>query len=134
MRCKATGQYRERSDRLTSGASNANRVQQISGRRPEAGHCVPGTDFITLAIYMKRNYFDILGWAGAAVSFSAYTMNTQQILASSSVVFLSMNIFACTCMIVYTFRKKAFANTAINSAFLMVTLAAIGSGLFQYLK
>lgn len=84
--------------------------------------------------FMKTNYFDMIGWAGAAVSFSAYTMNTQQVLASSSLVFLLMNIFACTCMIVYTFRKKAFANTAINSAFLMVTLVAIGNSLLGSIK
>lgn len=83
---------------------------------------------------MKNNYFDIIGWAGAAVSFSAYTMNTQQLLSSTSMIFLAMNIFACSCMIVYTFRKRAFANTAINSAFLLVTLFAIGGGLLGQIK
>ena len=80
------------------------------------------------------DYFDYLGWSGALVSLVAYGLNTQQIISSRSLVFLLMNTFGCSCLIFYTFRKKAFANTVINSIYLLLTLSAIGINLLGLLK
>ena len=80
------------------------------------------------------DYFDYMGWCGAIVSLVAYGLNTQQVIGSGSLVFLLMNTFGCTCLIFYTFRKKAFANTVINSVYLLLTLSAIGINLLGLLK
>ena len=80
------------------------------------------------------DYFDFMGWCGAIVSLIAYALNTQQIIGSGSFAFLLMNVFGCTCLIFYTFRKKAFANTVINSVYLLLTLSAIGMNLFGLWK
>jgi hypothetical protein len=73
----------------------------------------------------KQKYLNYLGWSGGAVSLLAYGLNTQQIFSSGSLIFLAMNVFGCSCLIFYTFRKGAFANTVINSIYLLVTLFAI---------
>ena len=80
------------------------------------------------------DYFDLIGWCGAIVSLVAYGLNTQEIVGSRSSVFLLMNTFGCLCLIFYTFRKKAFANTVINSVYLLLTLSAIGINLLGLLK
>ncbi len=80
------------------------------------------------------DYFDYIGWIGAIVSLVAYGLNTQQVISSGSFIFLLMNTFGCSCLIFYTFRKKAFANTVINAVYLLLTLSAIGINLLGLLK
>lgn len=80
----------------------------------------------------NQKYLDFLGWFGGVVCLAAYGLNTQQILSSNSLVFLLMNIFGCCCLIYYTFRKGAFANTALNSVYLLITLIAITSQLLNW--
>lgn len=82
----------------------------------------------------SRININFIGWAGAVVSLVAYSLNTQQIIASKSLVFLLMNVFGCSCLIFYTYRKKAHANVAINSIYLLITLIAIGTNLIGWLK
>ncbi|MBS1792319.1 MAG: hypothetical protein JSS81_00615 [Acidobacteria bacterium] len=77
-----------------------------------------------------RKYLDFLGWFGGVVCLTMYGLNTQQILGSGSPIFLSMNTFGCCCLIYYTFRKGAFANTALNSVYLLITLIALGKQFF----
>lgn len=79
----------------------------------------------------KEGFMDMLGWAGGIVSLSAYGFVTNELLAANSYIFLSMNVFACICLIIYTIRKRAFANTAINSVYLLITLAAMGRTLLN---
>lgn len=74
----------------------------------------------------NQKYLNFLGWFGGFVCLAAYWLNTQLILSSNSTAFLLMNIFGCVCLIYYTFRKEAFANTALNSVYLIITLIAIG--------
>jgi hypothetical protein len=73
----------------------------------------------------KERYLNFLGWFGGVVCLTGYGLNTQQILSSSSWTFLLMNIFGCCCLIYYTYRKQAFANAALNSVYLLITLVAI---------
>ena len=86
-----------------------------------------------LPVKNKINY-NFIGWAGAFVSLIAYTLNTQQLVGSRSYIFLVMNTFGCSCLIFYTFRKQAYANTIINSVYLLITLLAIGINLTGLLK
>lgn len=75
---------------------------------------------------MKHDkYLDSLGWGGGIVCLIAYGLNTQQILASTSFAFLTMNIFGCCCLIYYTYKKQAFANTFLNGVYLFMTALAL---------
>jgi len=74
----------------------------------------------------EKTYLNYLGWCGGSISLLAYGINTHQFVSSSSLIFLLMNITGCSCLIFYTFQKKAFANTAINTVYLLITLIAIG--------
>lgn len=74
---------------------------------------------------INQKYLNFLGWFGGIVCLIGYGLNTQQILSSNSLVFLLMNTFGCVCLIFYTFRKQAFANTALNSIYLLITLIAV---------
>jgi hypothetical protein len=75
---------------------------------------------------MKQDkYLDSLGWGGGIVCLIAYGLNTQQILASTSFAFLTMNIFGCCCLIYYTYKKQAFANTFLNGVYLFMTALAL---------
>lgn len=81
---------------------------------------------------MKRQkYLNFLGWFGGIVCLIGYGLNTQQFLSSESLIFLLMNTFGCGCLIWYTFEKKAFANTALNSIYLVITLIAISRWLLN---
>jgi hypothetical protein len=73
----------------------------------------------------NQKYLNFLGWFGGIICLTGYGLNTQQILSSNSPVFLLMNIFGCLCLIYYTYQKKAFANVALNSVYLLMTLVAI---------
>jgi hypothetical protein len=79
----------------------------------------------------KEKYLNYLGWVGGIICLTGYALNTQQILSSKSLIFLLMNIFGCGCLIYYTFRKEAFANTALNSIYLLITLIAVGKQLLN---
>lgn len=78
-----------------------------------------------------QRYLDFIGWSGGAVCLLAYCLNTQQVLSSDSMAFLMMNVIGCVCLIYYTFCKGAFANVALNSVYLLITVFAIGRWLFD---
>jgi hypothetical protein len=73
----------------------------------------------------QDKYLNSLGWGGGIVCLIAYGLNTQQLLASTSLAFLLMNVFGCSCLIYYTYKKEAFANTVLNGVYLFVTLLAL---------
>lgn len=74
----------------------------------------------------NHRYLNSLGWAGGIVCLIAYGLNVQQLLDSNSLTFLWMNTVGCCCLIYYTYRKEAFANTVLNAVYLFMTLLAIG--------
>jgi hypothetical protein len=78
-----------------------------------------------------HKYLNYLGWLGGSISLLAYGLNTQQIISSRSLTFLLMNTTGCCCLIYYTFHKKAFANTTLNTIHLLITLTAIGGWLLR---
>lgn len=78
-----------------------------------------------------HKYLNYLGWLGGSISLLAYGLNTNQIISSRSLTFLLMNTTGCCCLIYYTFNKRAFANTALNTIHLLITLTAIGGWLLK---
>lgn len=68
---------------------------------------------------------DAIGWTGAATSLTAYCLVTQQVVPSNSLLYLGLNVLACSCLGYYTFRKKAYANTLLNSLWLLASLVAL---------
>lgn len=74
---------------------------------------------------------NIMGWLGAATSLTAYSLNSHHFIESRSYTYLLMNLAACSQLLIYTYKKGAFANAALNSIWLVVTLLAIGSLLFS---
>jgi hypothetical protein len=80
---------------------------------------------------INQKYLNFLGWFGGIVCLIGYGLITQQILSSNSLIFLTMNAVGCICLIYYTYHKKAFANAALNSAHLLITLVAISRWIFR---
>lgn len=72
-----------------------------------------------------------LGWLGAVSTLAAYTLNSHQLIQSHSHIYLIMNGVASGFLLIYTFRKGAYANTAVNVVWLTVSMHAFLSG---YLK
>lgn len=73
----------------------------------------------------QDKYLNSLGWGGGIVCLIAYGLNTQQLLASTSLPFLLMNVVGCCCLIYYTYKKQAFANTFLNGVYLFMTVLAL---------
>jgi hypothetical protein len=73
----------------------------------------------------QDKYLNILGWGGGIICLIAYGLNTQEMLASTSFSFLLMNVLGCCCLIYYTYKKEAFANTFLNGVYLFMTLLAL---------
>lgn len=79
----------------------------------------------------NHKYLNFLGWFGGIVCLTGYGLITQQFLSSNSLIFLTMNGVGCICLIYYTFHKGAFANAALNSVHLLITVLAIGRWLLN---
>ncbi len=80
---------------------------------------------------VNQKYLNFLGWFGGIICLVGYGLNTQQILHSDSITFLTMNVIGCICLIYYTFHKGAFANAALNSVHLLITIVAISRWLLN---
>ena len=76
---------------------------------------------------MSKNkwFVSAIGWIGATTSLSAYSLNSHQIIQSRSFIYLLMNLLGCSFLMFYTYQKGAYANTVLNSIWLIVTLLAI---------
>ncbi len=79
----------------------------------------------------NQRYLNFLGWFGGTVCLVGYGLNTQQLLSSDSLIFLTMNGIGCACLIYYTFHKGAVANAALNSVHLLITVLAISRWWFK---
>jgi hypothetical protein len=78
-----------------------------------------------MTISLKKYWLDIVGWTGALFSLMAYSLNSLQYIESASKQYLMMNIIGCFLLIIYTFRKKAYANSVLNSIWLLMTVFAM---------
>ena len=82
----------------------------------------------------KQTIINTAGWAGAIISLAAYTANSNGFIASKSFPYLLMNAAACSLLIFYTFNKRAFVNTTLNSIWLLVTIIAVISAIISQAK
>ena len=73
----------------------------------------------------KKYMMEGIGWTGAAFSLTAYSLNSLNIISSQSYAYLIMNIIGCFFLIIYTFSKKAYANSVLNSIWLLMTVVAL---------
>ncbi|MEK7723480.1 MAG: hypothetical protein AAB336_03960 [Acidobacteriota bacterium] len=80
---------------------------------------------------INQKYLNFLGWFGGIICLVGYGLMTQQILNGDSLIFLLMNVVGCICLIYYTFHKGAFANAALNSVHLLITILAISRWLLN---
>ncbi|HQU85932.1 MAG TPA: hypothetical protein PKY59_22590 [Pyrinomonadaceae bacterium] len=78
----------------------------------------------------EQKYLNFLGWFGGIVCLTGYGLITQKFLPSDSIIFLIMNFVGCICLIFYTFHKGAFANAALNSVHLLITILALSRLIF----
>ena len=82
----------------------------------------------------KQTIINTAGWTGAIISLSAYAANSNGFVQSKSFSYLLMNAPACLMLIFYTFNKRAFVNTTLNSIWLIVTVIAIISAIISGVK
>ena len=68
---------------------------------------------------------ELVGWTGAAFSLLAYSLNSLNLILSQSTGYLLMNVIGCFFLIIYTYHKKAYANSVLNTIWLLMTLVAL---------
>jgi hypothetical protein len=73
----------------------------------------------------KRYFMELIGWSGAAFSLLAYSLNSLNLLVSQSMEYLAMNVIGCFFLIIYTYSKKAYANSVLNTIWLFMTIVAL---------
>ena len=76
-------------------------------------------------LVLKKYLTEVIGWTGAAFSLSAYSLNSLNLIGSQSLAYLLMNIIGCFFLIIYTFSKKAYANSVLNTIWLLMTIVAL---------
>ena len=74
---------------------------------------------------LRKYWIELLGWTGAAFSLLAYSLNSLNIILSQSTSYLLMNIVGCFFLIIYTYHKKAYANSVVNTIWLLMTFVAM---------
>lgn len=75
---------------------------------------------------LQRKYMiELMGWTGALFSLLAYSLNSLNIILSQSASYLILNVVGCFFLIIYTYHKKAYANSVVNSIWLLMTLVAM---------
>lgn len=73
----------------------------------------------------RKYLIEIVGWTGAIFSLLAYSLNSLDLMKSQSTAYLSMNVIGCFFLIIYTYHKKAYANSVLNSIWLLMTIVAM---------
>jgi len=76
-------------------------------------------------LVLKKYLMEVIGWTGAAFSLAAYSLNSLNVISSQSFAYLIMNIIGCFFLILYTFTKKAYANSVLNTIWLLMTFVAL---------
>jgi hypothetical protein len=76
-------------------------------------------------ILYRKYLLELIGWTGAVFSLLAYSLNSLNIILSQSKEYLVMNVLGCFFLIIYTFYKKAYANSVLNTIWLLMTIVAL---------
>ena len=77
------------------------------------------------AVLVRRYLIESIGWVGAVLSLSAYSLNSLNLISSQSLEYLVMNMMGCCFLIIYAIHKKAHASWVLNSIWLLMTAAAL---------
>ena len=73
----------------------------------------------------KKIMMEAVGWLGATLSLTAFSLNSLSMIASQSLTYLTLNIFGCFFLILYAVFKKAHASWVLNTIWLIITLVAL---------
>lgn len=73
----------------------------------------------------RKYLIEFVGWTGACLSLLAYSLNSLNFINSQSTWYLMLNVIGCFFLIIYTYHKKAYANSVVNSIWLVMTLVAM---------
>lgn len=73
----------------------------------------------------RKYLFETIGWSGAVFSLLAYSLNSLNVIVSQSKEYLVMNVIGCFFLIIYTYYKKAYANSVLNTIWLLMTIVAL---------
>jgi hypothetical protein len=76
-------------------------------------------------VFTRKHRTELIGWTGATVSLSAYSLNSLNWISSQSIEYLLMNIIGCFFLILYAVSKKAHASWVLNSIWLLITAVAL---------
>ncbi|RNI21788.1 CBU_0592 family membrane protein [Rufibacter latericius] len=76
-------------------------------------------------IGLRKYLQEIIGWAGALFSLTAFSLNSLNIITSQSMQYLLLNVVGCAFLIVYAINKKAHASWVLNSIWLLITAVAL---------
>lgn len=75
---------------------------------------------------------EVIGWAGAVFSLTAFSLNSLNVIGSQSLQYLLMNIIGCFFLIIYAVHKRAHANWVLNSIWLLMTAVALLKVLMKF--
>lgn len=76
-------------------------------------------------VSLRKYMGEVIGWAGAFFSLSAFSLNSLNIISSQSMEYLALNIIGCFFLIMYAVSKKAYASWVLNSIWLLMTAVAL---------
>lgn len=76
-------------------------------------------------LQVRRNIWEITGWAGAFFALVAFSLNSFGVIGSQSILYLGMYSTGCLLMALYGFSKKAPASWVLNLIFLLMGLIAL---------
>ena len=68
---------------------------------------------------------EVVGWLGATLSLTAFSLNSLSLIESQSIAYLILNIFGCMFLIRYALFKKAHASWVLNTIWLLITVIAL---------
>lgn len=74
---------------------------------------------------MQKNIWEAIGWIGAVIALSAFSLNSFNLIGSQSPMYLGMYSTGCILMAAYGFVKNAPASWVLNLIFLLVALIAL---------
>ena len=66
-----------------------------------------------------------IGWIGASLSLTAFSLNSMSMIGSQSLGYLILNILGCFFLILYAVFKKAHASWVLNTIWLIMTIIAM---------
>lgn len=93
----------------------------IAGHRNVFVFCIK----IREMVVRRKIVAEAIGWIGASLSLTAFSLNSFGVVGSQSVGYLCLNILGCLFLILYAVFKKAHASWVLNGIWLLMTIVAL---------